>query len=404
MRFALLGTDAESVALAEAALASSHEIAWCGDVTAWQTIQEHEISSHSWLERQDRAESWEELLDHRAVDAVIVGRGAAPTELRAEQLNQLVKNEIPTLTTFPLFDSVLKYYEIDMSRVESGSILQHYNPLVVNSSLLREGAGWICNGHPQLGAIEQFVWERPLAERSRENVLWHFSRDVELLGHVAGRLNRLGALGSPEEAATYRGLSVQLLGESKTPVRWEVGPVEKSAWPRLQFIGQEGKLTWEFNEFGQAMQTEITRAGQSQTSPLEETSCPTQAVDRFVKALEVGNPAASTWPTALHAMELTDTIEISLRRGRMIEVHNQQLTEQLAFKGTMSAVGCGVLLVLPPLLLLCGWLAEKMGLPVADYWEHALLALLAVFLLLQFLPRLLLKPNNPEPQTDSDSH
>ncbi len=90
-------------------------------------------------------------------------------------------------------------------------------------------------------------------------------------------------------------------------------------------------------------------------------------------------------------MELADTIEISLRRGRMIDVHHQQLTEELAFKGMMSAAGCGVLLVLPPLLLLVGWLAELIGLPVAHYWPHGLLALLATFLLVQLLPKLLLR-------------
>ena len=92
-------------------------------------------------------------------------------------------------------------------------------------------------------------------------------------------------------------------------------------------------------------------------------------------------------------MELADTIEISLRRGRMIDVHDQQLSEDLAFKGTMSAAGCGVLMILPPLLLIVGWLAEQVGLPVASYWPHCLLALLVLFLVFQLFPNLLLKPS-----------
>ena len=76
----------------------------------------------------------------------------------------------------------------------------------------------------------------------------------------------------------------------------------------------------------------------------------------------------------------------------MIDIHPQQLTEELAFKGTMSALGCGVLMILPPLLLLLGWLADLAGLPVADYWEHALLAMLSLFLGLQFLPKLFASP------------
>ena len=113
------------------------------------------------------------------------------------------------------------------------------------------------------------------------------------------------------------------------------------------------------------------------------------AVRRFADAISAEGSSASNWPQALAAMELADSIELSLKRGRMIDVHHQQLTEHLAFKGTMAALGCGVLLVVAPLLLLLSWIAGSFGLPVANYWAYLLLALLAVFLGLQFLPRLI---------------
>jgi hypothetical protein len=184
-------------------------------------------------------------------------------------------------------------------------------------------------------------------------------------------------LGSPDEAATYAGLSVQLLGKSEVPIRWQVGPVEQSTSPRLVLLAERGKLTIEFEEVAAASQA---------------VTCFVDAVTTG-NAVTAGNESASTWSQALAAMELTDTIEISLRRGRMIEVHQQQLTEQMAFKGTMSAIGCGVLLVLPPLLLFCGWLAELVGLPVslARSWQYILLGLLLLFLSLQLMPKLLFK-------------
>jgi hypothetical protein len=80
----------------------------------------------------------------------------------------------------------------------------------------------------------------------------------------------------------------------------------------------------------------------------------------------------------------------------MIDVHHPQLSEELAFKGTMSAAGCGMLLVLPPLLLVLGWLAGLVGLPVAQYWPHVLLALLAAFLAVQVLSKLLLRKSNKD--------
>ena len=143
-------------------------------------------------------------------------------------------------------------------------------------------------------------------------------------------------------------------------------------------------------------------------TPLAGADGSASALKRFVETIQLGDGASSTWPSALHALELTDTIEISLRRGRMIDVHQQQLTEQLAFKGTMSAAGCAVLMVLPPLLLTGGWLAEHAGLPVASYWAHALLALLALFLGFQLLPKLLLKStpaqNRANNRVHPDSH
>lgn len=368
MNFALLGTDPESIALAQAAETAGHAIVWCGDIDATSPLMP------GWP-AEDLGDVWEALLDRNTADAVIVGRGQAAASLRAEQVNLLTKNGVAILTSFPLVDSVLAYYEIDMARGESNAVLQHFNPLTEQCTLVDQCSRWIAKGHPELGAIEQVVWERPLADRTEERVLWHFARDVELLSLIEGRINRLGALGSPDEAATYAGLSVQLLGKSEVPVRWQVGPIEKDAAPRLMLIGQHGRMTVEFDKVDAA----------------------SQSIKRFVDAVTADNGSASTWPQALAAMELADTIEISLRRGRMIEVHQQQLTEQMAFKGTMSALGCGVLMLLPPLLLFCGWVAELVGLPVnvARSWRYILLGLLLAFLGLQLIPKLLFK-KSPE--------
>ena len=397
MNFAFLGIDSESILLARAAISAGHQIVWCGDLAEQGNLLEDLMGGVP----EDWGDQWEVLYDKSACDAIIVGRGGVAPELCAEQINQLIKNEVAILVTFPVVDSVLKFYEIDMTRNESGAVLHHFNPLVEQQSTIQECSQWIQEQHPQIGAIEQVLWRRPLIDRSLEQTLWHFARDVEMLDRVAGRLNRLGAFGSPDEQATYAGLSVQLMGKSEVPVRWEVGPVEKSAWAQLMLVAQHGSVTVDFNELGQAMQLELNHSGESQATPIESVDAPQNALNRFIGAVQSEGTPLTTWSSALHAMELTDTIEISLRRGRMIDVHHQQLTEQMAFKGTMSAFGCGVLMVLPPLLLLAGWLGELAGLPVADYWPHGLLLLLMAFLVIQVLPSLLMKtPENASEAND----
>ncbi|WP_428304769.1 hypothetical protein [Lacipirellula sp.] len=375
MKFALLGADAQSLPLLAAALAAGHEMAWAGDLSL---APDDDVV---WPGGADQGDEWEDLLVAETADAIIVGRGAAADDLRTRQVQEFARLGRPMLTTFPLFPSVLTYFEIDMSRTEGNGVLHYYNPLRDSSSL----AGveqWVVAGHPRFGRVEQIVATRALSNRSRDNVLHHFACDVDLLAFVGGKLNRIGAHASTGAEADYSALSVQLLGATELPVRWGVEPPAEAEGLTLHFIGERGRESFWFDAAGLVA---------------EPASAPARrAVDRFTAAIAAEAVDAS-WQQALRAMELTDSIEISLRRGRMIDVHDQQLTEQLAFKGTMAALGCGLLLLLVPGLLVAGWLGGAVGFPLAEYWPHLLLTILAIFLGLQFLPKLLYK----SPPSDS---
>lgn len=370
MRFALLGADAESLPLAAAVVAAGHELGWQGDLSLADREQ------FPWLAAVDEADQWEDLLIAETADAILIGHGTASDDLRARQVQELARLGRPMLVTFPLFTSVLTYFEVDMSRTEGGALLQYYNPLR-EAPALAAPMSWIAEGHPRFGRVEQIAATRAMVDRSREQVLRRFAPDVDLLSHVAGKLNRLGAHASTGAEADYSALSVQLLGAAELPVRWSVEPPADAAGLALHFICERGRETIWFDSQGLVAQSPVAAA--------------TGAIERFASAVESEDSSASTWLQALRAMELTDSIEISLRRGRMIDVHDQQLTEQLAFKGTMSAFGCGLLLVIVPALLVIGWIAGLVGIPVAEYWPHVLLAILALFLGLQFLPKLLYK-------------
>jgi hypothetical protein len=99
----------------------------------------------------------------------------------------------------------------------------------------------------------------------------------------------------------------------------------------------------------------------------------------------------STWSKATQAMEVVDAVELSLQKGRTIEVHQQQLTAQLAFRGTMVAIGCGVLLLAAIATVIAGVVGGAEAIlqqPLIKPWSRVLLALLAFFLLLQLVPYL----------------
>jgi len=378
MRFALLGADAESLPLAAAAVAAGHQLVWQGDLSLGDRRE------YPWLAETDERDEWEDLLIAETADAILIGRGTANDDLRARQVQELARLGRPMLVTFPLFSSVLTYFEVDMSRTEGSALLQYYNPLR-EAPALDATASWIADGHPRFGRVEQVAATRAMVDRSRDQVLRHFARDVDLLSLVAGKLNRIGAHASSGADADYSALSIQLLGTLELPVRWNVEPPADAEGLALHFICERGRETIWFDSQGLVAQSPVAAAA--------------GVVERFQRAVEAEDATASNWLQALRAMELTDSIEISLRRGRMIDVHDQQLTEQLAFKGTMSAFGCGLLMVIVPALLVIGWIAGMVGIPVAEYWPHVLLAILALFLGLQFLPKLLYTP----PPVDGES-
>ncbi len=90
------------------------------------------------------------------------------------------------------------------------------------------------------------------------------------------------------------------------------------------------------------------------------------------------------WGAAARDLELVDAAQESLRRGRQVQVHEMQYTEQQVFRGLMSALGCGLLMVSVVILTLGAALGTRFA-AWTSWWPAALLVLLVGFLLLQLL-------------------
>ncbi|MEX2170143.1 MAG: hypothetical protein WD851_12600 [Pirellulales bacterium] len=378
MRLALLGSDDDVVALARAARDAGHELAWCGDMLP-QHLAELAVLRPS---RDD----WEVLLDDQFCDGVIVGHGAATTDLRMEQLQKLVGNEIPVLITRLPVDSVLPFHEIDMLRREKRSLVQHYHPEIDHPwiALLAQSCG---DGESELGTVQQISLERGMIGSDRESVIAALARDIELLERLAGVLTSVSAIGATGDAQQLRGLTVQLIGPSEIPVRWSLAPPGAS---RLTLVGENQRLTVEIPPPPAAWRAEGETAA---LGAPPEFDAARHAIDEYtwaLAALHRGEIAAeySTWESATAAMEVADVVELSLQKGRTIEVHHQQLTEDLAFRGTMSALGCGLLIVALVGVVLAGIFGDVLGFPIKTLWPIMLLGVFGVFLLLQLVPKL----------------
>jgi hypothetical protein len=396
MKFAVLGTDEDILRLVAAAIAQGHEIAWLGDVRTVDATRIRQLLPQS----VDHAARWEMLLDRGIADAVFVGRGNAGDELRTERLKRLATEQVPLLTVHPVCSSVLTYYELDMIRRETGGILRHFNP-VAGHPVLAELTSWVRDGHPGIGPVRQVASERRVGDAAGENVLAYLARDVELLATIAGDTRRVSAIGPRADDVSFASLQVQMTSDGPASLRWSVGsPAGVGNGLLVKLVGERGTVTMNVQDGGvdgrEAWQLETSSEGRQQQERLAPHNAPLHAIQGLIAAVSAAeaerqSASGSTWDAATRAMEVVDAVELSLEKGRTIDVFQQQLTERLAFRGTMSALGCGLLLLgflVVLIVTLIGGIEGAAGQRLVPFWPIVVVGVLAAFLLLQAVPLL----------------
>jgi predicted dehydrogenase len=409
MRFAILGTDPDIVALVVAARSLGHEVVWLGDVRATEASAIAKLTPNVMP-----SPDWETLLDHATAEAVLIGQGIASSELRAEQLKRLATDAVPLLVVHPVSESVLTYYEVDMIRRETRCLVCHYNP-PIGVPAIKQIASWVRDGHPVAGPIHQIACERYAEDSRRETVLHHLARDVELLATVAGDIRTVSAVGPQTENQSYASLQVQLTAANLASLRWSVTPNAAEAGSiKITLVGDRGNFTLTISDWGAEIgevtwQLEDALSGQRREASVEQFDAAATAINQLAAAVSHTDPqhraAASTWDKATRTMEVVDAIELSLQKERAIEVHQQHLTEQLAFRGTMAAIGCGLLLAGLAVLMLAavmGGVETILQQKLVPFWPLILLAALSVFLLLQAIPLMVSKKIRDDNPATSD--
>ncbi|HEY2760556.1 MAG TPA: Gfo/Idh/MocA family oxidoreductase, partial [Pirellulales bacterium] len=381
MRLALLGVDDQMLHVAAAAVRTGrHQIAMI-DALSPRVKEAAALAPNARL--VDNADA---MLDNQSVDAVLVSADHPST--RVDQLRRLIQVGMPVLVSHPISLSMLDCYELDMIRAETRSLVLAYlparwHPAAVQLGGLIDGA----TASP-IGPVEQIVCERFLADRRRDMVLKQFARDADLLQFLASDATKLHALGSSKAAAginPYTNLSVQLTTAEGLVARWSVSPIESDSGARLTFVGSEGKAILWMPDSEEPWQLEFRTPKETSTTDYPNWDAPAEAMENFSLALE-HNETDSNWPEAARTIELAETIDRSLAKGRTIDLHNEQFSEVGTFKGMMASVGCALLMVGLMMVLVVAivraiavqagwnWLAGKL-----DAWPYLLLAVCAVY-------------------------
>jgi predicted dehydrogenase len=351
---------------------------------------------------------WESVLDTDQVDAVIVA--ADQSTLRIEQLRRLIQAGIAVIVSHPVSLSMLECYELDMIRNETQSVVLPYLPARWHPAAEDLGAIVDEGASSTVGAVEQVLFERFLPDRNREIVLRQFARDADLLQFVAGDATKLHALGSVSgstAAGPYANLAVQLTCENGLVGRWTVSPVEDQPGARVTLVGAKGKAILSMPQQNAPWRLETRTAGQSTSDEYPEWDPAATALEKLAAARD-GAVVDPTWNEAARTVELAETIDMSLKRGRTIDLHHEEFSDIGTFKGTMASAGCallmgGVLLVV--LVAIADVVAAQAGwnrlAGVFHQWPFLLLGVFGGFLLLQLL-LLIGKPRQQSQQTVAD--
>ncbi len=396
LTFGLLGFDDQVAAVAIAARAAGDRIAIACDVP-----------DDFPLPVTRRQASWQALLDDQSCDVVLVA-AAGWTPARAEGVRTLVQAGRTLLVAQPAELSMLWAYELDMIRRDTGArlvpaLVDRLHPFIARlRGVIEAGRAGVAG----LGGPESLTLVRGMADRSRDQVLAQLARDADLVRVLAGDPARLSTLADGDPDAAWPTLAVGLTGSGQMPVRWQVTgrsrpgltiTLQHAAGTIVVWIPDAADEPWTWRgDGGDEHRMAFDRA--AALVDVVHAAVGTGAEAGPQRAEDALPPAA--WADAARAIELAETVPRSLRRGRAIDLHREEFSEIGTFKGTMASAGCGIVLGALVVLLLAALLGVVASQLKNDdqepqraflrqligAWPVAVLAVMVVFLLIQFLP------------------
>ncbi len=246
-----------------------------------------------------------------------------------------------------------------------------------------------------IGKIEQLVVARTVKDPDKPRVIRQFTRDVDLMRGVAGDMTRLGAMSAGADAG-YGSLGVHMSGPEGVVARWSVVPSRTEEHAQITLLGASGKAVVESFDDAQPWTLTVSADGAARNKQFEPWSPAAASLDELARVL-AGETPSPDWVDAARSVELAETIDRSLRKGRTIELYFEEYTEESTFKGTMASIGCGLLL-LGLFLMGAVAIAEQVGVPYVRLWPYALAIVMGVFLVMQLLMLVFRR----EPRGDDD--
>ena len=341
MQFVLLGANGCTFAILDALEASTAKISvagWfdsddVGDRLAMRFPQAVRIGSA-------------DQLSNLVVDKILIVGQGGDLDKKEELLRGFARDGVPMILDQPVCSGIFAV-ELDMIQRDTKAAMIPFHPPSHHPAIAR-AAQWT-QGKSPIGPIKQVAVDRSLVSRTDSAVRTALAQDGLLLRRLLGNFQRVGAMPS-KELTSLANLSVQLTSEVEAVGRWSVSPINAPAGATLSLHGEYGNIMIWMPDVGDWTITSTSEDIQEeQLSPPDLASYGRGMIDSLSQAPFVGS--APNWEDAVRAADFSEVACESARKGKILPISNQRLTEEDTFKSLMAAGGCLILLALPILLL-----------------------------------------------------
>lgn len=408
MRIALLGIDEPLWQIATAAAGSQEHTVVVACEAGERAAELMQLFPAARLESE-----WESLTLGDAFDLLAVGGSAqVDRQRREEQLRRLVQAEVPLLVVIGAADAIV-LHELAMIQADTQSLLAAWNPL--RSCPAMEKLLELVRDDTSLGDVSQVTMQRHLPDTSPAAVASQLVMDADVLRSIAGELDRVTALAPQRDDGTLAGMAVTFAGPDAAVVQWNLQSGTETA-ARLGVQTAGGQAVLDIRGMTDAWELSVqTPDGRQQDHAIETPSEPmvlavleTCLTGEARPAGESRAAGPSTWTDAYRAAELSEAAQESLRRGRTIQLHFEEHSEQQTFKGVMAIGGClillGVLVVLAAGTVIDAARPELRDSVWWRLWPLYVFAPVMLFLLLQSLWRVFASDAVPSQRGGPDSN
>lgn len=317
-----------------------------------QAIQalEHGEVQHVWGENDDvRSQmqtlapnaadlyGWDELLEKKSVDYVVVAGVSDSVLTAAKQLLQAGNRILVVVSTSAdaarIFDYTALWQEapdrllpIFSSGVDgiSQEVLQQFDEE-------KFGKLWKIN-------FQRTIKEKKTAENLTLDIAQHwFLQDCAWIRKIDPQANLVTMTTTGPDPEKPVQVNIRLTGEQALDTEWSISTGSEASW-HLEFVGEQGKVSLQCQD-NQQLQIEPANA----VSLAAHDNFLIEDIKSQLELLENGEQVLD-WTDLIKLGEFGATANRSLLKRRTYPVHFEEASERSQFKSQMAAIGCGALL------------------------------------------------------------